>query len=671
MILPQKNEKPKVSDSMQSVMTSLGSKLQPKTMAQSALGNSFQKTGTIPNLIGKNKPIQPEKSTKVGSVDASFYTTVASGTSQSFRTGDNASTISTKYFGLIKTLGIDKKRKYDLERNFEKESDLEEKRKYKEILKKLDTKKEEKPKEETIQDSGGGGDFDGIGSFKLPTGLGKGKAGVMAKLIGGSMAGVVGYEIFDKLLGDTEKMVGLKLDNILEQQKKWLENTFGDKKDTPTTSNTQNPTATRQPNGSLSNNTNTGISAAAALTIKGETGLSPDRAIEGVGQVVPNDPKPGVSSYGILGLNSGGGDKSSVGLFIKDNPQFNFKETIASKEFDAEWKKVAKEKPQEMLQAQLAWYNKYIQSPLKSDLLKVLPEKLATDEKVLLYMSDRRNQYGKHDESNALKAAASASTSDDFIKKVSEYDRANIDTAFSSYLKTNPKNKQGIVNRIDLREKTASEYVQPPSATNVSSGFGRRKDPFSGKESDHTGIDIPATPGTPVNSTKSGRVVVAGLQPGADKKQGYGNLVVVDHGNGVITKYAHLSSIDVKVGDEVTEGQKLGGVGSTGSSTGPHLHYEILQQGKPVDPLTNALSQVNPVGQVPAQETAQTTGEKISSISTENQNLRNQGNFIATNNPKTTTTGSVSKPRTLIAPNVQDYPMVAGFVGPHITRSVG
>ena len=326
-----------------------------------------------------------------------------------------------------------------------------------------------------------------------------------------------------------------------------------------------------------------------------------------------------------------------------------------------------------MLQAQLAWYNKYIQSPLKSDLMKVLPEKLATDEKVLLYMSDRRNQYGKYDEVNALKAAASASTADDFIKKVSDHDRKdeNIEKAFSKYLENNPDNKKGLINRIDLREKTASEYVQPPSATNVSSGFGRRKDPFSGKESDHTGIDIPATPGTPVNSTKSGRVVVAGLQPGADKKQGYGNLVVVDHGNGVITKYAHLSSIDVKVGDEVTEGQKLGGVGSTGSSTGPHLHYEILQQGKPVDPLTNALSQINPVGQIPAQEVAQTTGEKISSISTENRNLRNQGNSVAINNPKTTTTGSVSKPRTLIAPNVQDYPMVAGFVGPHLTRSVG
>ena len=669
MIIPQKNEKPKVSDSLRSVMTGLGSKLQPKTMAQSALGNGFQKTGTIPNLIGKNKSIQtPERSNKVGSVDSSFYTTVASGTSQNFRTGDNASTISTKYFGLIKTLGENKKRRYELERNFEKESTLEEKRKYKELLKKFDTKKEESPKEETTQDSAGGGNIGGFGSFKLPTGLGKGKAGVMAKLIGGSMAGVVGYEIFENLLGETEDMVGLKLDDILSQQKEWLKNLTGNKKETSTT---QNPTATRQPNSSPSNKTNTGISAAAALTIKGETGLSPDRAIEGVGQVVPNDPEPGVSSYGILGLNSKvWGDNSSVGNFIKDNPQFNFKETIASKEFDAEWKKVAKEKPQEMLQAQLAWYNKYIQSPLKSDLMKVLPEKLATDEKVLLYMSDRRNQYGKYDEVNALKAAASASTADDFIKKVSDHDRKdeNIEKAFSKYLENNPDNKKGLINRIDLREKTASEYVQPPSATNVSSGFGRRKDPFSGKESDHTGIDIPATPGTPVNSTKSGRVVVAGLQPGADKKQGYGNLVVVDHGNGVITKYAHLSSIDVKVGDEVTEGQKLGGVGSTGSSTGPHLHYEILQQGKPVDPLTNALSQINPVGQIPAQEVAQTTGEKISSISTENRNLRNQGNSVAINNPKTTTTGSVSKPRTLIAPNVQDYPMVAGFVGPHITR---
>lgn len=124
-----------------------------------------------------------------------------------------------------------------------------------------------------------------------------------------------------------------------------------------------------------------------------------------------------------------------------------------------------------------------------------------------------------------------------------------------------------------------------------SSGFGERIDPFTGNISHHAGVDYPAPEGTPVNATSSGKVVSAGMTNG-----GYGNLVVIDHGNGIVTKYAHLSTVDVKSGDTVAAGQKLGGVGTTGRSTGNHLHYEIVKDGKQVDPAKNALSQISPVG---------------------------------------------------------------------------
>jgi len=671
MILPQKNEKPKVSDSMQSVMTSLGSKLQPKTMAQSALGNSFQKTGTIPNLIGKNKPIQPEKNNKVGSVDSSFYTTVASGTSQSFRTGDTASTISTKYFGLIKTLGIDKKRKYDLERNFEKESDLEEKRKYKEILKKLDTKKEEKPKEETIQDSGGGGDL-GLG---LPKGLGKaggksgkGKAGMMAQLIGGSMAGVVGYEILEKLLGDTEDMVGLKLDDILEQQKKWLESTFGDKKDTPTTpttSNTQNPTATQIPKSSSGDIT----SAIGGAESGGNYDVTfGDRVDSKTGKIINvNGNKTPEEIYGkkltemtlkeVKEFGQQRGNNGAAGKYqfmpstlfgTERNPGGLVGQLKLT--MDTKFTPEIQDKIQNLLRQQNTQSLKNQGVPITPG-YEYMAHYIGSGGAAAVYNYISKNENGEKTVADVMADKKYPIGNNPELAKIKAKD-------FESVL----------AGRLQKQGLSGTHAGQEQTAKPVSSGFGQRSHPLTGQNSFHTGIDIPATPGTPVNSTKSGRVIVAGLQPGADKKQGYGNLVVVDHGNGVATRYAHLSSIDVKVGDEVTEGQKLGGVGSTGSSTGPHLHYEILQQGKPVDPLTNALSQVNPVGQVPTQEVAQNTGEKISSISTENRNLRNQDNVVATNNPKATTTGSVSKPRTLIAPNVQDYPLVAGFVGPHITR---
>jgi len=116
----------------------------------------------------------------------------------------------------------------------------------------------------------------------------------------------------------------------------------------------------------------------------------------------------------------------------------------------------------------------------------------------------------------------------------------------------------------------------------VSSPFGMRRDPFTGKPRFHRGIDIAAPAGTPVVAALPGTVVVAG------REGGYGNTVMVEHEGGLRTRYAHLSSIDVRVGDRVTSDDVLGAVGSTGRSTGAHLHFEVIRMGKPTNPLLSA-----------------------------------------------------------------------------------
>src|SRR3954454_12948644 len=110
------------------------------------------------------------------------------------------------------------------------------------------------------------------------------------------------------------------------------------------------------------------------------------------------------------------------------------------------------------------------------------------------------------------------------------------------------------------------------------SGFGVRSDPFLGRPAMHTGLDFRAATGDPVRATANGKVISSSWAGG------YGRMVEVDHGNGLSTRYGHLSEIDVKVGDPIRIGQVIGAVGSTGRSTGPHLHYETRIDGDAVDP---------------------------------------------------------------------------------------
>lgn len=130
-----------------------------------------------------------------------------------------------------------------------------------------------------------------------------------------------------------------------------------------------------------------------------------------------------------------------------------------------------------------------------------------------------------------------------------------------------------------LRERGFTPSIWPVDGK-LESGFGARKNPFGGNSSEfHEGQDIKVPWGTAVVAGAKGTVTFVGWQ------HGYGQLVVVDHGGGLTTRYGHLSEIDVDLNQEVGRGEFIGRVGSTGRSTGPHLHYEVRINDEPVDPM--------------------------------------------------------------------------------------
>jgi len=136
----------------------------------------------------------------------------------------------------------------------------------------------------------------------------------------------------------------------------------------------------------------------------------------------------------------------------------------------------------------------------------------------------------------------------------------------------------------DVFDRTQVKLSSTPSGWPVrgyiTDGFGSRRNPFGGGGyENHAGLDIATNHGTAIEATADGIVIFAGMHGG------YGNVVVVDHGYGVTTRYGHMSKIEVQVGQHVTRGKMIGAVGSTGRSTAPHCHYEVRLHDRPVNPL--------------------------------------------------------------------------------------
>jgi murein DD-endopeptidase MepM/ murein hydrolase activator NlpD len=132
-----------------------------------------------------------------------------------------------------------------------------------------------------------------------------------------------------------------------------------------------------------------------------------------------------------------------------------------------------------------------------------------------------------------------------------------------------------------LFEKKLNALMIPsskPVNVPIGSGFGFRTDPFTGRPALHTGLDFPSDVGTPIVAAAGGVVRTVGVHPA------YGNMLEIDHGNGLVTRYAHTSAILVKPGDFVKRGQTVARVGTTGRSTGPHLHFEVMVDNVLQDP---------------------------------------------------------------------------------------
>ena len=122
-------------------------------------------------------------------------------------------------------------------------------------------------------------------------------------------------------------------------------------------------------------------------------------------------------------------------------------------------------------------------------------------------------------------------------------------------------------------------FLEITRAAPITSPFGWRIHPISGQWAFHTGVDIGGKKGNPIYAAASGTVIAAG------RNGGYGYLVDIDHGNGLVTRYAHCSKVLVRKWQKVKVGDQIAEVGDTGTATGPHLHFEILLNGKPIDPV--------------------------------------------------------------------------------------
>ncbi|GEO83218.1 MULTISPECIES: M23 family metallopeptidase [Alphaproteobacteria] len=137
------------------------------------------------------------------------------------------------------------------------------------------------------------------------------------------------------------------------------------------------------------------------------------------------------------------------------------------------------------------------------------------------------------------------------------------------------------LSRLETMRDTAKRlpFANPAPGKDITSRFGNRPDPFLGRLAMHAGIDFRSPVGGDIKSTGAGKVIAAG------PAGGYGNMVEIDHGFGLTTRYGHMSRVLVKVGDEVASGDVIGLSGSTGRSTGPHLHYEVRRNGEAIDPM--------------------------------------------------------------------------------------
>ncbi len=185
-------------------------------------------------------------------------------------------------------------------------------------------------------------------------------------------------------------------------------------------------------------------------------------------------------------------------------------------------------------------------------------------------LEERRAQLEKARDGKQLSLDAINNDEQLYLMQIQELEEEN--KAIAAMLREMQRKKSG------WDQEWKGIFGKPCSGT-ITSGYGMRKHPILKRQRMHTGVDIGAPEGTTVTAAGDGKVIFA------DRQGGYGKCVMLDHGNKRVTLYAHLSKISVKVGDVMNKGEKIGEVGSTGLSTGNHLHFEVRINGDTVDPL--------------------------------------------------------------------------------------
>ncbi len=191
-------------------------------------------------------------------------------------------------------------------------------------------------------------------------------------------------------------------------------------------------------------------------------------------------------------------------------------------------------------------------------------------------LSIRRGGYGGVDRYANLRSASNSLTLIKTLRALDELTwRAYIQSRSFDDVVDMAKNKEKMILCVP-----AIQPINTKDLVRISSFYGIRRDPMRGVPTMHTGIDFAGPIGTPIYSTGDGIVIEAGYS-----FNGYGNEVIVDHGFGYKTRYAHLHKINVKAGQRVKRAEMIATLGSSGKSTGPHLHYEVIVRGKPVNPI--------------------------------------------------------------------------------------
>ncbi len=249
-------------------------------------------------------------------------------------------------------------------------------------------------------------------------------------------------------------------------------------------------------------------------------------------------------------------------------------------------------------------YTKFIPKPtdnelkMRMELMKdnysILSEKTKTLQQQMAYLEKRDNEvYRSIFEANPLPDSARAELtakkkeidkvsviSDDQLEKEITYSLNNI-TARIAYQQNSYKEIEKLINNQEnkLASIPAIQPVSNKDLNRIASGFGYRIHPIYGIPKMHNGLDFTATQGTPIYATGDGRVTTAGMSTGT------GNHVIINHGYGYETVYMHMVRIKARGGQLVKRGEVIGWVGSTGASTGPHCHYEVHINGRPVDPV--------------------------------------------------------------------------------------